>query len=250
MFKGGFLNRLFYFCIYKDMKKKKQYIILGILFFLPVMFLLYFIPAKHNYIPLDIVQTQVKNINGVAFDTGEKVIVKDHISILVFLGNQPMKQSVAISNLKELIYDKFKGFKKFQIIAIAPEGTINEVDKLKSEIDRFGELKYWYYVFLSPEEIKSLYSSLKAEETLQDFGSSQAFIVDKDLNQRGRLDDREKREVEKKTPIYGLNSYDCIEVAQLKNKMSEDLRVLFTEYRQKRKGNFDSSHRRANEINQ
>ena len=30
--------------------------------------------------------------------------------------------------------------------------------------------------------------------------------------------------------------------------MSEDMRVLFTEYREKRKGNFDSSSRRANDL--
>jgi len=45
-----------------------------------------------------------------------------------------------------------------------------------------------------------------------------------------------------------LNSYDCIEVSEIKNKMSEDMRILFTEYRQKRKGNFDSSSRRAGDI--
>jgi hypothetical protein len=46
-----------------------------------------------------------------------------------------------------------------------------------------------------------------------------------------------------------LSSYNCIEVAEIKNKMSEDLRILFTEYRQKRKGNFDSSSRRAQDLN-
>ena len=30
--------------------------------------------------------------------------------------------------------------------------------------------------------------------------------------------------------------------------MSEDMRILFTEYRQKRKGNFNSTSRRANDL--
>ena len=75
------------------------------------------------------------------------------------------------------------------------------------------------------------------------------FIVDKDLNQRGRLDDRTDGEISKKLAPYMLSSYDCIEVAEIKNKMSDDLRILFTEYRQKRKGDFNSDTRRANDLN-
>jgi hypothetical protein len=69
------------------------------------------------------------------------------------------------------------------------------------------------------------------------------------LNQRGRLDDRTENEIEKNKPEYILGSYDCIEVAEIKNKMSDDLRILFTEYRQKRKGEFNSDTRRANDLN-
>ena len=76
------------------------------------------------------------------------------------------------------------------------------------------------------------------------------FIIDRDLNQRGRLDDRTEKEIESNKPIYSLYSYDCVEVAELKNKMAaEDMRVLFKEYRDKRKGNFDdSSQRRSKDL--
>jgi len=38
-------------------------------------------------------------------------------------------------------------------------------------------------------------------------------------------------------------------VSELKNKLAaEDLRVLFTEYRQKRKGEFNSTVRRAEDL--
>ena len=73
--------------------------------------------------------------------------------------------------------------------------------------------------------------------------------LDKERNQRGRLDDREDIEKDRNKPIYPLYSYDCIEVAELKNKMaSEDMRVLFTEYRQKRKGNFNTDSRREQDL--
>ena len=66
--------------------------------------------------------------------------------------------------------------------------------------------------------------------------------------QRGRIDDRTDNDIVNQVDVYGLYSYNCIEVAEIKNKMSEDLRILFTEYRQKRKGNFDSSSRRAQDL--
>ncbi len=57
------------------------------------------------------------------------------------------------------------------------------------------------------------------------------------------------KEKEKNSPVHPLYSYDCIEVAILKNKMaSEDMRVLFTEYRQKRKGDFNTDSRREQDL--
>ena len=126
------------------MKKKIQYIVLGILFFLPVMFLLFLIPAKHNYTPLDIIKSDVSEINGKAFETNHDVVLNDHISVIMFLGSKPGQHTIAASNLKELIYDKFQGFKTFQIIAIAPENTQDEVEKLRSEISTYQQLKYWH----------------------------------------------------------------------------------------------------------
>ena len=52
----------------------------------------------------------------------------------------------------------------------------------------------------------------------------------------------------RKFSIYDMPSYNVLEVAELKNKMSEDMRILFTEYRQKRKGNFNSTTRRAEDL--
>ena len=93
------------------------------------------------------------------------------------------------------------------------------------------------------------YQALKISTVLDSsLKTSDVFIVDKERNQRGRLDDREKNEIKINSPVYGLSSYDCLEVSVLKNKMSEDVRILFTEYRQKRKGNFNSTSRRADDL--
>ncbi|WP_299397795.1 hypothetical protein [uncultured Gelidibacter sp.] len=227
-----------------DKKLVIRYTVLGILFFLPVAFLLMLLPAKHNYNPLDIIKDEVTDIQSVS-----DYALEDHITVLAFFGKDPLQNRVAASNLKELIYDKFKGFKKFQIVAIVSPEAEDKLDVLKKEIQAHEDLKYWHFVFLSEDDTKAVFNSLITDRPLNsNLSTSKVFIVDMDLHQRGRLDDRTEREVENNVAKYDLTSYDCIEVAILKNKMSEDMRVLFTEYREKRKGNFDSTTRRANDL--
>ena len=232
-------------------KKISRYLVLGVLFFLPVTFLLFLYPATHNYEPLDIVNENVSDLQAFSSDSNESIILKDHITVLGFLGNKPMDNIIAASNLKELIYDKFKGFKKFQIVVLVNETAKEDAERLFREIATYEDLRFWHFVYANEYELLSTFKGLKSDIELdENLATDHVFIVDTELNQRGRLDDRTDNEIEKEQPVYGLYSYDCIEVAVLKNKMgSEDLRVLFTEYRQKRKGNFDSTTRRAEDLN-
>ena len=232
-----------------DYKKVSRYVVLGILFFLPVTFLLFLYPATHNYSPLDIVNESVLDLEKFTSNSEDKILLRNHITVLGFFGNNPMDKSIAALNLKELVYDKFKGFKRFQVVVLMPIGTEEAVKELKAEISSYEDLRFWHFVFGESSEIKRLFFSLKSEANLSDdLETSHVFIVDKDLNQRGRLDDRTDNQKEKKKPIYGLSTYDCIEVSEIKNKMSDDLRILFTEYRQRRKGEFNSETRRASDL--
>lgn len=224
--------------------------VLVILFFLPVTFLLFLYPATHNYTPLEIVNSEVIDLDEFSTSSNEDILLKDHITVLGFIGSHPEKQLIPASNLKELVYDKFKGFKKFQIVMLVPTGTEEAARKLKSEISSYEDLKFWHFAFGEISEIKDLYTSLKMNTRLNDDLSSDfVFVIDKELNQRGRIDDRTDKEIEKKKDVYGLYAYNCIEVSEIKNKMSDDLRILFTEYRQKRKGEFNTDVRRANDLN-
>ena len=227
----------------------KRYLVLSILFFLPVIFLLMLYPAKHNYTPLDIVNEQVTDFEDFTVNSGDNIQLADHITVLGFLGHKPIEQVIAASNLKELIYDKFKGFKKFQIVMVQPRGTEEAIARFKKEVNTYEDLRFWHYVYADKDQIIDLYTSLKSRSNLnKNLATNQVFIVDKDLNQRGRLDARKPNEIEAIKPVYSMFDYNCIEVDDIKNKMSEDLRILFTEYRQKRKGKFDSNSRRASDL--
>ncbi|MEP5339363.1 MAG: hypothetical protein ABJQ50_06575, partial [Algibacter sp.] len=222
---------------------------LGILFFLPVTFLLFLYPATHNYTPLDIVNESVRDIGRFTSEAESPVLLKEYITVLGFFGKYPMDKATTALNLKELVYDTFKGFKKFQVVIVMPTGTEEAVKQLKQEISSYQDLRFWHFVFGEPTSIQNVFNSLKSKVSLRhDYSTDHVYIIDKDLNQRGRLDDRTDNELEKNKPIYGLSSFDCIEVAEIKNKMSEDMRILFTEYRQKRKGEFNSDTRRASDL--
>ncbi|NRD24266.1 hypothetical protein HNV10_13485 [Winogradskyella litoriviva] len=235
-----------------ETSKVKRNLVLGILFFLPVAFLFMLYPATHNYEPLNIVNEKVSDIENFNSQDTDSLRLKGQITVLGFLGKSPLKKSVSALNLKELVYDKFKGFKKFQIVIVVPEGTEEAVKELKKEINTYEDLKFWRYAFGTEGEIKMLYNTLKSKKGLaEDLSTPNVFIIDKDLNQRGRLDGRTEREVENNKPAFSVYSYNTIEVAEIKNMMSDDVRILFTEYRQKREGKFvDSNTRREKELKQ
>jgi len=227
----------------------KKPFVLSVLFFLPVLFLLFLYPSKHNYKTLDVIKKEIPEISNFVTKNGDSIQLENHLTVLGFLGKTPMEDAILALNLKELVYDKNRGFKRFQIVILVPESAREEVELLHKELNQYEFLEYWQFGFGSDEDILAAYQSLKISTVLDsNLKTSDVFIIDKERHQRGRLDDRDKDQIKNKVPLYGMSSYDCLEVSILKNKMSEDMRILFTEYRQKRKGNFNSTSRRADDL--
>ena len=227
------------------LSSRKRNAVLGILFFLPVAFILVMMFAKDNYNPLDVV-----NDNVVEFPINEDSLqLNGHLTVLSFWGKKPMEHSTAAFNLKELVYDINKGFKTFQVVVMLPPSAKAEAETLLKEIKSYEDLRFWHLLYTDEAQIRRVFNNLRSEVELDDnLGSDAVYIIDREMNQRGRLDDRTKKEIETGTPVYGLFDYDCIDVGELKNKMAaEDMRVLFKEYRDKRKGNFAESDKRRQE---
>jgi hypothetical protein len=225
-----------------EVSKTKRYIILSVLFFLPVAFILVMLLSKDNYSPLDVVKENMVELPI----NNDSIQLNDHLTVLSFLGKHPKEHATAALNLKELIYDRNKGFKTFQVVVLLPHTAKDEAEDLLKEIKSYEDLRFWHLLYADESEIKRVFTSLRSEVSLnENLACDAVYIVDRDLNQRGRLDDRTDDEVENNTPIYGLFDYDCTQVSELKNKMAaEDMRVLFKEYRDKRKGAFDESNQR------
>lgn len=232
-------------------KQIKKYLILGVLFFLPVAFLLMLYPSTNNYKTLDVVKEGVLDLSNLSSVEDSSITLKEHITVLGFLGSNPESKIVEASNVKELVYNKFKGFKKFQIVMLVSKDAKAETKRLIQELNKYSEHKYWHFVYASESDINKLFNSMRSSLRLDgSYATSSVFIVDKALNQRGRLDDRSEREIENNDPIRPLTAYNALEVSIIKNKMAaEDVRVLLEEYRKSGKNKPDSSGRRARDLN-
>jgi hypothetical protein len=106
---------------------------------------------------------------------------------------------------------------------VLPKGTENQVEELKTELNDLADVSKWKFVFLDPVEIQTLFSSLKTNLELDNnYSTSYVFIIDKDISLRGR-DKEEGQEV-----LYG---FDATSVAELNNKMIDDVKIILAEYR-------------------
>ena len=81
----------------------------------------------------------------------------------------------------------------------------------------------WKFALGSPEAIEQLFFSMGTNGVLNEsFASNNAFIIDKERNLRGRLDDED----------YGkMYGYNASNYADINNKMSDDIKVVLAEYR-------------------
>ena len=95
------------------------------------------------------------------FIDNRKTNFEGNITILNFLGDKPMENITGTLNLKELVYDKFKGFKKFQIISISSLKSEKSLESVKRELLKSDELKYFSYLSFPSKLLIRLILELK-----------------------------------------------------------------------------------------
>jgi hypothetical protein len=200
----------------------KKRIVLFLLFIFPLMFYLVLSSGINNFAKLPMVTKSIVDISLI--DSTNSVKFNRNISVVCFLGEDIEGIKGAVFNLNQKIYKPFYGFKNFQVIAIYPNSKIAEVKELQEEVSAFTDMVKWKFVASSKAEIEALYASFKTGDRLNNAQSTKAFIVDKEVNLRGRTDDEDF--------IDGmLFGYDMNSVAILKDKMKDDVKVLLAEYR-------------------
>ena len=197
----------------------KKTIVLVILFIFPIVAYLFFASGVNNFGKLPILTENIEEVN----QTDKPVILKDKITILGFLGNDLLTKKGNASNLNEKIYKRFFEFKDFQFVMVVGENNEEKIKELKKELGKFSDVSKWHFVQMAKNEISSYFSSLNTGMALaEDLSSPNVFIIDKDLNLRGRTDDVDE------TVKYGYNTSS---VADLNNKMVDDVKIILAEYR-------------------
>ena len=106
---------------------------------------------------------------------------------------------------------------------VVPQGYQNQAQDLKKELGKLSEVDKWNFAYGTDDEIKSFFKGLKTYLSLEkDLSTPYVFIIDKDRNLRGRKDDEDEG------LKYGFNTSS---VAELNNKMEDDVKIILAEYR-------------------
>jgi len=202
----------------------RKYIVLTILFVLPLVVYLFFASGINHFAQLPVLK---KNITDVSDYSQESF--KNKITILGFFGSNVQDKHGDALNLNQKIYKRFYQFKDFQFLMIQPIGTDSLVLNLKNDLRRGTDtdLINWKFISLGKEELNSVFNSLNTNISLDsNYGTPYVFIIDRDSNLRGRDDDDGIK--------YG---YDSRSVADINNNMLDDVKVILAEYRMELKKN-------------
>ena len=203
----------------------KKYFVLCILFIFPIVIYLFFASGKNNFALLPVLTENINDIKNLKTLSGDPIQLEDKISILGFWGEDLSQKKGDALNLNQKIYKRFYQFNDFQFVMVVEDGHQAQVNFLKQELQEGvgTDLVKWRFVFCSPNEIQELFDSLRTNLNLSPGKSSPyVFIIDKEINLRGRDDDEDVG------TLYGFNSQS---VAEINNKMVDDVNVILAEYR-------------------
>ncbi len=197
----------------------KKTFVLAVLFILPIVAYLFFLSGTNNFGKLP---TLTENVGDVPSADGS-VSLRDKITVLGFLGRDVQLKKGNAFNLNQKIYKRFYKFKDFQFVMVVPKGTQDVVGQMKGQLGNLVDISKWHFVYANEGQIDALFAALKTDLTLEaDRSTPYVFIIDKDLNLRGRTDDEDEG------TKYGFNTSS---VAELNNKMEDDVKIILAEYR-------------------
>ena len=202
----------------------KKYIILTILFVLPLVVYLFFASGINHFAKLPVLTNDVYDISKISNTT-----FVNKITILGFFGKNIKDKHGDALNLNQKIYKRFYKFNDFQFVMIQPDGTEELTNQLKNELKKGTntDLVNWSFVTISDQNILDVFQSLKTDFNLDlNLGTPYVFIIDRDGKLRGRDDNEDTK--------YG---YDSRSVADINNNMVDDVKVILAEYRMALKKN-------------
>jgi hypothetical protein len=205
-------------------KDFKKHLILGFLFFFPIFVYVFLSTGINNFAKLPVLTENVKDIKNIEGNILETSF-KDKISIVAFWGGDINKKKSEALNLNQKIYKRFYEFQDFQFVIMHNKTESEAIESLKNElISGVGtDLEKWNFISTTQSNIKMIFESFNTNIELDsNYSTPYVFIVDRDLSLRGRDDDEDIG------MLYGFNSQS---VAEINNKMVDDVKIILAEYR-------------------
>ena len=204
----------------------KKYLVLGILFVFPIVVYLFFATGVNNFAKLPVLTKSIDTVDNWKSLNGEKIKFNNQISVLCFWGDDIEMRKSDGFNLNQKIYKRFYQFKDFQFVVVVSEGNQDLIEKYKIDLSQGvgTNLINWKFIFGNEIQIKNLFNSLNSSDNLSElYSSSKVYIIDKEGNLRGRDDDEDNLNGR----MFGYNSSS---VAEINNKMVDDVKVILAEY--------------------
>ena len=205
-------------------KNLKKYLILGFLFFFPIFVYVFLSTGINNFAKLPVLTETVMDIENIEGNIA-KVSFKNKISVVAFWGGDVNNKKSEALNLNQKIYKRFFEFQDFQFVLLHDKSDNEAIEDLKSDlVSGVGtDLKNWNFIPTTQSNIKMIFDSFKTNIDLDNsFSTPYVFIVDRNLSLRGRDDDEDIG------MLFGFNSQS---VAEINNKMVDDVKIILAEYR-------------------
>lgn len=201
----------------------KKYLVLGILFLLPITVYIFFASGVNNFAKLPVLTENVSELtNFKSFDSAS-IQLEGKITVLGFFGNAVEEKKGNAFNLAHKIYKKNHQFEDFQFVILVTEDQRTSVTSLKNKISEIADPSKYHFAYAEPEVIAQVFLSLQNKQELDTHHASDwVYIIDKDRNLRGRKADEDEG------VKYGFNAADY---AEINNKMGDDVKVILAEYR-------------------
>ena len=202
----------------------KKYLILGFLFFFPIFVYVFLSTGINNFAKLPVLTENVMDIENIEGNVAN-VSFKNKISVVAFWGGDVDNKKSEALNLNQKIYKRFYEFQDFQFVLLHDKSDNEAIEDLKSDlVSGVGtDLKNWNFIPTTQSNIKMIFDSFKTNIDLDNsFSTPYVFIVDRNLSLRGRDDDEDIG------MLFGFNSQS---VAEINNKMVDDVKIILAEYR-------------------
>ncbi len=205
-------------------KNLKKYLILGFLFFFPIFVYVFLSTGINNFAKLPVLTEKVMDIENIEGNIAN-VSFKNKISVVAFWGGDVNNKKSEALNLNQKIYKRFYEFQDFQFVLLHDKSDNEAIEDLKSDlVSGVGtDLKNWNFISTTQSNIKMIFDSFKTNIDLDNnFSTPYVFIIDRNLSLRGRDDDEDIG------MLFGFNSQS---VAEINNKMVDDVKIILAEYR-------------------